>query len=69
MLVRALDEDRARERVLDALDECVDLLAEGLLLDRFGKATDLRRQRLQRVHLLAAAREADALHIAPLDAA
>merc|ERR1719258_56818 len=69
VLVRALDENSARERVLDTLDERVHLLAERLLVDRLGPAKNLGGKRLERVDLLAAAREADALHIASLRAA
>mmetsp|Transcript_34112 Transcript_34112/g.86611 ORF Transcript_34112/g.86611 Transcript_34112/m.86611 type:complete len:302 (-) Transcript_34112:374-1279(-) len=70
VLVRALDEHRAREGVLHALDEGVGLLVEGLLLHVLGVPQDLDvAQHVERVDALAAARQHDALHVALLRAA
>merc|ERR1719453_1350666 len=63
VLVRTLDEDRAREGVLDALEEGVHFLAKRHLLDLLRVPEALGRKGLEGVDLLAAAREANALHV------
>mmetsp|Transcript_37169 Transcript_37169/g.98392 ORF Transcript_37169/g.98392 Transcript_37169/m.98392 type:complete len:412 (+) Transcript_37169:432-1667(+) len=69
VLVRALDEDRAREGVLDALEEGVRLLSEANLLARLAVAEAVNRERIERVDLLATAREDHPLHVTPLGTA
>ena len=67
--VGALDEDRARVRVLDALHERVLGLAEHLLVHLVRVPEAVRRAVLFAVDLVAAAREREPLHVAPLRAA
>lgn len=63
VVVWTLDEDGAREWVLDALDERVLVITEHLLIDMLGETKILLSQVLDRVHLSATACQWDTLTI------
>ena len=69
VLVRSLDEHRARERVAHALNEGVHLLAERVLVHQVGVTEARRVEVVHRVDGDAAARQRQTLEVALLGAA
>ena len=69
VVIGALDQDSAREWILDTLDECVLVIAERLLVDKLGETEIALLNIVDGVELLATAGERDTLTVPALGTA